>query len=1041
MTGLSVSHLLQGCMRPVRIVLLSAVLFSHLVSQSGAQRPQWRNKSQAFRTVQPSWGLPAVGIVRVLALRVQFRTDSDPRTSGDGTFMIQPPYGQIDPPPHDSLFFASKLRFLWNYFRKVSNGQLTIQADLFGSVVTLNDSMASYSTIETGSNSLLAKLVVDSWTAATLLDPTFPFSQYQAFVVFHAGVGRDVNLVEILGFDPTPLDIPSIFLNLASLRLLLNDPGYSGVPVNNGAFRITNSMVLPETETRALVLGTVRDTLELSINGLLAASFGSYLGLPDLFNTENGRSGIGHFGLMDGAAIFAYNGLFPPEPSAWEKLYLGWVAPITVATGSKTVTIPAVGLTTTGSDSIYKIPVNDQEYFLIENRDRDPGRNGQVLTLLQNGSLVTRHFGKDTAGFYFSDLRGISGSLVDAEDFDWAISGDMNQAGFEGGGVLVWHIDESKISSNIATNTVNADPDHRGVDLEEADGSDDIGQQYDLLEPGSGTENGWPLDAWFQGNQSPVYKNRFDGSTFPNSRSELGAQTFVSVTDFSLKSGRMALTITIGNDKFERLFMRSSGGYLGFRQPAITDSGIFLAANNGVYAFQPSGVSKTTDSSGLLWAGPAAKAPAVVHRGDTTYVAVAGDSLLTVLHVTDQTGDGRYDQVTAGQILINDRIWTDPIILDSAGQLLVAVGTLGGKLWKVDLNANVRSIRSLSAQPVSSLSWIPPGPTAPVGSLIAATANEVFSEQASIQLPSTLPLRLASARMPSGYLVLVTQDWKILGFDQTLSIKQFEIDLERFGHVTPRSSGISSLIPGDLDGDGYQDFLAVTRNALYAFNHKGILLDGFPIVGSSDGGFFGSALVYDITGDGIKDLLVQDSGGIVQGYEGTGKPMWSFSYQTLRLPEWGMFRTGGNTIGIVSTSASGSIEGWEYKQSFNASSTGWSQYLGNAQHTNANNTQVTVVARTNEFLPASRVYNWPNPVYGSTTRIRYYVAQDAAISVKIFDLAGTTITELSGTAFAGLDGEITWDVSNIQSGVYFARVEAVGRDRSDAAIIKIAVVK
>lgn len=1039
MAGLSVSHRSRECMRPVRIVLLSAVLFSQLVSQPGVQRPHWQNKRMAFRSIQPSLGLPARGIVRVLALRVQFRTDNDPRTSGDGTFMLQPPYGQIDPPPHDSLFFASKLMFLENYFGKVSNGQLTIQADLFGPVVTLDDSMSSYST--TGSNDPLAKLVVDSWTAANLLNPSFPFSQYEAFVVFHAGVGRDVNLVEILGFDPTPFDIPSIFLNLASLRSLLNDPGYSGVPVNNGAFRITNSMVLPETETRALVLGTVRDTLELSINGLLAASFGSYLGLPDLFNTENGRSGIGHFGLMDGAAIFAYNGLFPPEPSAWEKLYLGWATPITVATGSRIVTIPAVGLTSTGSDSIYKIPVNDQEYFLIENRDRDPGRNGQVLTLLQNGSLIVRHFGKDTSGFYFSDLGAISGSLVDAEDFDWAISGDMNQPGFEGGGVLVWHIDEGKISSTIATNTVNADPNHRGVDLEEADGSDDIGQQYDFLEPGSGTEGGWPLDAWFQDNQSPAYKNRFDSSTFPNSKSESGAPTLVTVSGFSQKSGRMTLTVSIGNDAFERLFMRSSGGYLGFRQPAITDSGIFLAAKSGVYAFQPSGFSKTTDSSALLWAGSVLKAPAVLHKGDTTFVAVAGDSLLTVLHATDQNGDGRYDQVTTSQTPINDRIWTDPIMLDSAGQILIAVGTIGGKLWKVDLGATVRSTRTLSTQPVVSISWIPPGLAAPAGSLMTATANEVFSEQASIQLPSMIPLRVASARMPSGYLVLVAQDWKILGFDQALSIKQFEIDLERFGKVIPQSPGVSSLIPVDLDGDGYQDFLAVTGNALYAFNHKGILLDGFPIVGPAGGGSFGSALVYDITGDGIKDLLVQDSGGSVQGYEGTGKLMRAFSYQTLRLPEWGIFRTDGSTIGIVSASAGGSIEGWEYKQSFNAPSVGWSQYLGNALHTNANNSQGALVARTNDFLPPSRVYNWPNPVYGSTTQIRYYVAQDAVVSVKIFDLVGTTIAELNGTAFAGLDGEITWDVSNIQSGVYFARIEAKGRDRSDAAMIKIAVVK
>jgi len=35
---------------------------------------------------------------------------------------------------------------------------------------------------------------------------------------------------------------------------------------------------------------------------------------------------------------------------------------------------------------------------------------------------------------------------------------------------------------------VNADIDHRGVELMEADGSKDIGQTYESLTPGSGTE-------------------------------------------------------------------------------------------------------------------------------------------------------------------------------------------------------------------------------------------------------------------------------------------------------------------------------------------------------------------------------------------------------------------------------------------------------------------------------------------------------------------------------------------------------------------------
>ena len=99
------------------------------------------------------------------------------------------------------------------------------------------------------------------------------------------------------------------------------------------------------------------------------------------------------------------------------------------------------------------------------------------------------------------------------------------------------------------------------------------------------------------------------------------------------------------------------------------------------------------------------------------------------------------------------------------------------------------------------------------------------------------------------------------------------------------------------------------------------------------------------------------------------------------------------------------------------------------------------VSLSSSFFPKDRIYNWPNPVYGKTTQIRYYASEDAEISVKIFDLAGAKVAELSGKASAGVDTELTWDVRGIQSGIYLARVEAVGSSRSDAAIIKIAVVK
>jgi len=50
-------------------------------------------------------------------------------------------------------------------------------------------------------------------------------------------------------------------------------------------------------------------------------------------------------------------------------------------------------------------------------------------------------------------------------------------------GLLIWHIDERIINENLATNTVNADLNRRGVDLEEADLSALMAAGYQFPEP------------------------------------------------------------------------------------------------------------------------------------------------------------------------------------------------------------------------------------------------------------------------------------------------------------------------------------------------------------------------------------------------------------------------------------------------------------------------------------------------------------------------------------------------------------------------------
>ena len=156
-------------------------------------------------------------------------------------------------------------------------------------------------------------------------------------------------------------------------------------------------------------------------------------------------------------------------------------------------------------------------------------RTVKTLTIRWNGQQFTKTYLQDDPDFNASNVDSIYGNVIDVDELDWSLPGAIGYLG----GLLIWHIDETVIVNNIATNTINADPTHRGVNLEEADGSQDIGQTYGLLDPGSGSEDGSPLDFWFKSNNSPVYQNEFGETTHPNSLSNSGALSHITLNNFT----------------------------------------------------------------------------------------------------------------------------------------------------------------------------------------------------------------------------------------------------------------------------------------------------------------------------------------------------------------------------------------------------------------------------------------------------------------------------------------------------------------------------
>ena len=251
---------------------------------------------------------------------------------------------------------------------------------------------------------------------------------------------------------------------------------------------------------------------------------------------------------MDGQAIFAYNGLFPPEPSPWEKIFLGWAEPVSVKPGNYHINL-FTDLAASGNDTaILKVPINSSEYYLLENRIRDANKDGARIKYVLGGDTLTKVFENDTTGFYSYETDSLKGVVVDVDEFDWAEPGN---------GIVIWHIDDNIINSKIGDNQINTDSQHRGVGVVEADGIQDIGQQYTDIFGDVVVGEGAPEDLWYSSNPSKFYENKFGKDTRPSSTTNSGAYSLITISDFSGYADKMSFNVSFGDSIVTPIFSQN----------------------------------------------------------------------------------------------------------------------------------------------------------------------------------------------------------------------------------------------------------------------------------------------------------------------------------------------------------------------------------------------------------------------------------------------------------------------------------------------------
>lgn len=959
--------------------------------------------------------------VKVVAILVQFQEDTDNRSTGNGRFDLSSKYFNpstqrdtvVDAPPYDSAYFADHLMFLKNYYEKSSKGKLNISYDLYGKVITLPLKMQDYSPQRNENNSKLGNLFTDAWARA---DSIIDFSIYQnqktAFVIFHAGVGRDVDLTSIYGFDPTPYDIPSVYLGLNNLREFFGT-NYSGYQTSEGLY-IQNSLITPSTELRQLDLLSGTFLLELGMNGILVASFGSYLGLPDLFNTSNGKTAIGRFGLMDGQSLFSYNGIFPPEPSAWEKIYLGWVEPVTISSGSRNITLPTSSKDTRRDSTIYKVLINSKEYFLIENKNRDPEDDGQTLYIRNRAFTDELNFRyDDEAGFYYSgtyaSLYKINGNVRDVQTFDWSLPGLINSSNGYKGGILVWHIDETIIDANLASNTINNNIERKGVDLEEAKGAQQIGVTFSTPF-GNITGDGTAVDYWFNGYHSVpsnVYQNAFTPTSFPNSLSYSLANNNIFIKDFGLIDTLMTFRVEIGSGSVSPLAgfpKRLSNVDTSKTTQAIAfnfagNSSDEIFANDGSNLFGFNHLGNPLRDSGIIAPGNGRFLPAMLEGGTPYIVSSVGN---TVSFINSAFNIQTVELPGAFQIS------APLLVLNSEGSVIAARES--GALYKLSNSLLPERIDSVQGN---------------IAQMSISSSNAIATSSGSVKFS------VYGALLNSGSSDLLTVN----------TSNEFFINGNRVNISYQTGEVYSSPTLADLDSDGKQEIIFSSGGKVYAVNSGGILIDNFPAKVNAE--VRSGIAVADINADGKYDVVFVSMEGDLFAYGTDGKVLSGFPVKagpsTYSTPA---FANLNDTLGIVISSGDGYLYGFRTSYLYSNAKVLWKNYLQDRFHSNNNYITGSNTVAYSGKLPKDRAYNWPNPVYDKQTFIRYYLNGNASsVNIKIVDLSGDPVTTLTGTVIPKADNEVKWDVSDVQSGIYYALIQAEMDGATEEQIIKIAVVK
>jgi M6 family metalloprotease-like protein len=973
--------------------------------------------------------------------------------------------------PHDSLYFENELRHLREYFVGASVGRFSLETELQPGVVMMSRPEAYYGEDEVWEERVSEMLM----EVVEAVDSFVDFTRFDAIALIHAGSGQETDFN-----GDSENQIWSGFIDPVEMAEILADTlGTPGVPTADSLggepFYVDNVIVWPEDATQ--------DGQTFGSLGIFAYQIGLRIGMMPLFDTTPSgfpnSQGIGQFGLM-GYGLYNAVGFVPAFPCAFQRYLMGWVEPLEIV-GDAEVRLDDINLPGGPDTVLVKVSISPSEYYLVANRVHDTDFDGRF-------------------DFGDVDLDGIpdnTDTLLGAE-FDYFLTSTTNPPGLTGSGILIWHVDESVILSAIEGGGYpNDDATLKGVDLEEADGI------QDLDKPGGTYSFGSYFDSFRAGNNI-----RFGPETNPSTESNGGVPTGIILDDISEPGTWMDFII-----RFEphMEYVRADfGGRVGDMSPIPADldidgvTDLVIASDTGLVlvSFDAGSADWNLEIDTLfrvqdaLWTGP----PVLCNAGggdEPEIFITTADGRFFAFH-----GDGSPfpvgDPAALGSLELDGTIATTPMALELDGDPFAEViflSSTGGQttLYLVGYSALLQDARwetagagvvkivfadgRIVSHMAAGITTIRDRGWSGVGFFFASRSasgelllNFVPLSDLDHDMDILQPVEVSYgtyAEVSSGLCQPASGDVNGDGNDEGLfaipgaGLLYFEPDRGRCSVYELPGAALSSPALSDLDGDGVLETALRNERSLYLLTGFGSTLVEWPkdiperLREREDAGNPASPLIGDLDGDGIPDLLYR-IGGDLYGYSYTGDILegWPLSGEGTGHATPALAEGGPDELHLFVAGSHRVIEGdaYAYLSSVRRYSIAggvldagaWPFYRFDESGSSRIEVSPATVAYEGA-LDESSFICYPNPVRGNSFTIRIVLYQPAEVKVTVLDLEGERIYESrSSHAWpddSGVPFEERIPAVGMAGGVYICLLEVEGGSWRWQGIKKIAVTR